>query len=1107
MKSMENYNLKTLWSLFIIMLFFVWGFSLTSHALYEDAGTSWVKECEIKAVWNEYDGAYKETNYVPIWCNNSITSVKNLWPTIPDWEYRYTIRKKDNYDNVWETQLIDYTNVEWVSRLDTMAPVCELQEINIDDTNFSHYYHESNTSWELYYRKDWTTQHQVKVRFNIELDDKWTYPQDAWRTPVEQFVSKGKEFDHPLVLAEPLSGTTIVETKDIDLNIAWNSDLNTTLFLNQFTCKDNAWNSRNITVKPGAKIYINGQELWEVTLAYGMKIIPDSTDPSFDPQKTFWIETKRHGKKYFNEYYEWTDAVVASDTKKFYIPLFNETGSGLWENNFKIENKFAWWESISTTQPSWYYPNQKLITYQNSPSEVEFEADIRVWECDNSWCTQYAWTYNSPIFWDDKICDMVWNCVDITTPHLNVISDTVASYDITMVSDWSLVQADADDIYTVRLENIKDRFWNNVNFVSWVKRFELDMYGTSHLKLNMLSRAWENWEVVYIDWIQKLYNQNSDYYHDSNRDINDFLVEMKSYVPSDYTYGSTHYVNRWYYFDSLRFRSTCIDNTKNLDCWDWDVNLTVADVLWDERQIKFSKAFSIGDLENEIAPLAEWVEKRMTFYSEFEEQVNTDKFSEIWLQAQVASSWGTVIKDEYIEIRSLWKKWPVKSFSEDWIYHMWDASYKSTFAISDDIFLPILKEDIDQKPASRKEMNFIFTVVKLFNNNNQKYSATSKFYYLLDWSRWPKRVIMPWFVSWMTLEQFEEVAQDPTVNIWDATANADAPVIESDNSIDIEWIAQWDNNAWDLSEISIYDIKTDIHKSVELLTRWFDTNSATNSGARFVMSDLSNFSSVDSKFKVNNNVLYFKDTDLEFDCSWNCKLSWERTIIVDWWDIYLKSDMYYEDPSDIFGLIILNPNLDGKWNLYIDENISNGVWIVYGEWSVMQINSSENIYWTKNTPKNENLNNWLLWYWALATRNTINVDTQVLAWNKVLEDLDWNIWSERTYLEKLCPYWTKWYEDNTCYENYRAIDLAEQRNHSMISDEMWGEVPFSIKAWFVDTVKAWWYIFNKYVSWGKVWAHISENTPLRKASNLNAPIQIDFDPRTTVSPPPWFTNQ
>lgn len=180
---------------------------------------------------------------------------------------------------------------------------------------------------------------------------------------------------------------------------------------------------------------------------------------------------------------------------------------------------------------------------------------------------------------------------------------------------------------------------------------------------------------------------------------------------------------------------------------------------------------------------------------------------------------------------------------------------------------------------------------------------------------------------------------------------------------------------------------------------WIDYNSSVNVGKTWtVFSNIYKNIIKYTKWKHWENNIYslsdFSNDLLLYDFEWQNELVssnmwnewriftlnnlwgwlsvvWEKTLIIKWWNLYIKDDIYNKDTNSVLTIIVLRDTKNKKnwWNVYIDPWVTNIDSIIISEWSLLSYNSMNTL---NSVDNNANLlRNQLLIYGSLISKNTI----------------------------------------------------------------------------------------------------------------------------------------
>jgi len=326
------------------------------------------------------------------------------------------------------------------------------------------------------------------------------------------------------------------------------------------------------------------------------------------------------------------------------------------------------------------------------------------------------------------------------------------------------------------------------------------------------------------------------------------------------------------------------------------------------------------------------------------------------------------------------------------------------------------------------------------------------------------------------------------------------------SEVDIRWISQTRDKKWgtawgtgssttdnkfiDTSNITLFDLKTNINKNVATLLAWVDRSISTPTNP--TITNLSDFTNAPGTKLQNNQVLYFKDIDVTIACTSSpCTVTGKKTIIIERGNLFINSDMQYATNS-VLGIILIGNTANGsKSQLRISEEITNGVGIVYSDGPIVSVkNDGQPIYTWSNLNANSLLNQ-LYWRGSFATRNTVG----------------WSIKGNQWF----CPYGTPDYNNtSTCtMQKAQWYDLIYLRRYGRTSQDDLGVtnnpmsdkmVPLGIDKKLIK------------IAGGDSYSQVSSNSstksqwnlPKPSKNNYNAPLILEYDPQIQTNPPLGF---
>lgn len=1104
----------------------------TTYSFEPEKNISWINKCFYKVSWKKSDNSnfLKDRTETP--CNQTL-KFEDLW--IPDWTYSLELKSDDNTisskwttttysDSSWASKSNKYwIQTFWTYKLDTKSPTCLLKEIRFLAWQSNNQYY---NNWKLYYKS--TAPASWKFEIVIESDDteNWT----------KLNTSKIEKIEFPQILwAKPNTKSFTTNNWKVEViwryEWSWNNNDNFDILNNTSKkfCFDNAWNNVPLTSDSNTKVIFEYWD-WNYTITWINSLIltPDSESPKVESSNynvtSNWFKYISWNDWNWNETsIYWTSTndskfFAALDNRKILIPKFKDLWS--WLKTFKVNIENSWNKSQKTEY------KKELSTKDTKvddliQNEIQHDFSLVDQYINNNWFREYDWIINTLSMWwdeieEDKICDMVWNCVSTPTPNFKVIANTPRiSTNNCYGSSWfwtkhqlnkscktyewnsSNMIANMQDTHTTLVE-FEDQFWNAIVPVSWVKELKLNINFENTLWCDQLNDAssWncvdfmiKNWPTTILNWSSNpdaWERKNfayvlSNYWQFSNWGyLWKLQIEMKSWVPTkkEYLFLWTQNSLYWNLSAELKIKNVNLKvDYKTPYTWVWENNqaLELANSEDNKPNYKWTSMINFSYIDN-IYPLIEWQEKELKISNEVNDQSRLTWYN---LETLVwTNNFFLHFKDIKLtnwNIANWYDNYDIfknKTWSSSW---KWNISYNNW--------------------TNQDVIKFIPKTLWWISWSDANIALYSNLKYNINWF-W-KEVLLPWVQTWFgsfwphELWDFistspSEYSNESIINFWE---------------IDIRWITQTRNTWWeknwewatatndifkDVSTITLLDLKTNINKNVETLLSWSDRNLWKN-GSNNLSSF--NFSSQWWLKLQNNQVIYFKDRDVKIDCSWICDISWKKTIIVENWNIFLASDMKYSDKNSILWIILIWNKDWNKSQFRVSEEITNGVWIVYSEWPILSVNSSNSTVYNWANTSNIDLLNQLYWKWSFATRNTV--------W--------WSVKDEKW----VCPYWTQDYGKPSCtVETAQWYDLIYVRRYSRVLksyywimwDPMWDwKIPLNIDK--KDIKIAWWDTFAK-TNWSKT----SWSLPKPEKQNLNAPVIVEYDSRIQSNPPLWFNN-
>ncbi len=1064
------------------MFFIIFHIDVTS-AFSPDMRPSWLNSCSYEINWNKFDWSiYNSWLKWPLYtiCNTDID-----FSTISDWVYDFTFKAYDN------TSPANVTTSTKTYKIDTKPVNCVLNTITLYWID-NQYYDKGN----LYYKGVWWS---GKFELNISCTDPGN----------KDYISNINNINFPnLIGVDPKLNTNNVTStsKLFDISTKTNSyiwftltyDWDTTNTVNDSTnilwdlkdfVYDYAWNSGSLVANNTKLIIRNFDDDWTwipiktINWITSLKLNKDSLSPSLLTSIDYKSWNDWNWAYLSSSIWNTSRFFSALENRNIRIPTINDAGSWLRKTILKFEkyDQINNFDSITYTWSTLNWDN-KVATFNQKIFSHDFRDVSNKLDYNNSWYRAYSWIIES---YDnlnkktnDNICDMVGNCTYVSTPDFKVVANVpdksksiyTINNNANIENNYSGKVANYKDNYNINI-TYNDKYNNYISPVSWVKSIVFNNIYDNTLGKNKISNAIISNNGNWVSFVYKNTNNLSLSTNGSYKNItlnsldtrNEFDnweldITIKSWVPTYDEYKDLDWNNLYWSASAKLLLKDLIIKVENKLTYDWVWENLWLDFVNNDIDFRFSPALTFW--VDSIYPLVEWQEKKITLDStkNINSTINSYELETyIWT------------KNSFMDINNLYFKKDTKYNWNNWYVY------------------------IDKNRLNLWD-NWIIWFIPKTNNwitSTDRYIAMYSDLEYNVWTFWSTITVdLPWVQTW-----FKDFWIHKTSDFNDSSKYDQSNWVTL-SEIQITWITQtknkWldKNTAWsivtdtaktsfnDISKISLYDLKTNIKSNLNKYLKWSDLSKASvwNTTDIITINNINNFDS--SKWLILKwwSIFYVKNRDVVINCGSNpCKISWKKTIIVDWWNLTIKSDMYYDKAvsNSILWLVVIGKNKDWyNWQVKIDENITNGVWIVYSEWPIVSVNSA----WIKYdwTNVETNLKNQLYWKWSFATKNTV-----------------W--WAIKFDSKTSCPFGTPEYEKSSCTtEIAQWYDLIYLRRYAVIKS--WSKfIPIN---WPVKI--AWQVSFNE--DWSKSWW----DSNLINSSNISSPLIIDYDSKLQSIPPYLF---
>ena len=591
---------------------------------------------------------------------------------------------------------------------------------------------------------------------------------------------------------------------------------------------------------------------------------------------------------------------------------------------------------------------------------------------------------------------------------------------------------------------LKDQFNNMVVPVDWtwsywpVRDVTLTTYYSNYLYLDQITNSGE-W-VMLTDFERSTYFDSTIWGTEnepttfSNVSYDTWIYNMKFRV-----FAPTH--SWWITTDWRKYAkwSFSINDVKSEVS---DIAVESSDILWPQIDFDF-KPIYYTTLGWELVGswILEWWEQTLDIDLDINWSYIPDNHELYFLQSwswyaiphftsvwRIKNSPWTLTWSNQNISRTIWNIWTKFIWS-------WTSPFSTVFSTAVDYILTTL-----------------FTIENIpwvYVNEIEDISLREYMSYTINRFGFTKTIkILAWWIN-MVDEQDTIIQNFKTLKIyWVTNIDKEKQKDLTDNQ-DAEHIQ---NLSWDITKSWL---RRDIRKAAITTTKFvtsIDTGTSIQDLTWNIWDDTNNW------WKVLWDILYYGWMNGSNVILWNNNdktVSWRKTIVVVWWNLYIKSNIINNTSSDsntLWIIVLKDENWNG-WKIYMDRRVYQVDAIMYADKSLI---SYDDTYINESYIKN---------YW---------ISEHEIAWN-ILNNLMqkqlyiyWSVFSENTvWWSKLdppvCPFWTK------------SIPLT------------------------CNTVTAQTYD----LSYLRLW--VDSNSKSRLAWSQNYPVVIEYNSAVETTPPPLFS--
>jgi hypothetical protein len=613
--------------------------------------------------------------------------------------------------------------------------------------------------------------------------------------------------------------------------------------------------------------------------------------------------------------------------------------------NIDINVNVAWWSPI--TLINWSFEDFNNSAWFIAPAFTSVTSpltkNLNISLVDNNLGTNNYrdYTYNIT-----KVCDQAGNCTNnIAVFTYHVYAGSINSLNSNVTWLWNFDDEVADWISNKLTATLNDTYYNKIipvyksDWITLLRSVTLRANYNNSLRLDQFNNSWiwveSTWfdNISYVDtifWINQ--NKQTTITAKANNDwIYD--INFKVYAPNYKAWATD-----WRQFAVWNF------NINNIY---WNISDLPGDIpLWSAIDFQFKPIYSS----------ILWWDLYNNWFAEWKTQTWSIDVNKITTSATTTSEWFYFVQT-----------WSTSNyFTWTWRINNWIKKIiTKTPTLTQFIYNPF-----------DTWLNYLFSTVFTLTDWT-RYVDDIKDLRLngyITYSLWSKVVTyLAWILNEINSQSFKHLKIYWITNI-EKSKQKDLSINQDTNDIqNLDWEIIKSGLKWEIRKNAISSIKfSDI-------TNW--SNSIT---------DLSwpSWQNVGNGWNKLWNLLYFGALDwanITLD-NWNynnsstAKFSWRKTIIIVWWNLYIKSNIINNNyNSDILWIIVLQDENWKWWKVYIDNVVQEIDAVIYTDKSIIGYDTAydngnidpiikHEIDWNID---NSWIQNQLYIYWTLFTENTI----------------------------------------------------------------------------------------------------------------------------------------
>lgn len=611
--------------------------------------------------------------------------------------------------------------------------------------------------------------------------------------------------------------------------------------------------------------------------------------------------------------------------------------------NITITWSASWWSPITYIQWKFEDTNTPSSTITYTASSNILSQNVNISKVDNN---LEVGNYRDYTYYITNVCDAALNCTSniknfvyhVYAWNISNITSTIvwnSNFNNGSAADWTdkLLTANLKDVYSNKIVQVK----NALNVV--IRNVTLKLTYNNTLHLNQLINSWTDTAVtadvftpiIWSNLVANLMNYANGIYN----------LNFRIFAPTYFAWATD-----W----------------RNFAKW----NFTISNIEWNVSDIPGN--ISLGwPIDFQFKPI---------YYTNITWELSP---TGLWFV-----EWKTQTGNIYIG-----KNWTVNP-TVDWLYFVqtWASSNYFTWTWTISAIEKIFSKSwiwsiFISLPSftafSNHTLKTLFTLIDgaWYVDDIKNLKLNEYIRYVLEGKT---ITYLAWILNNINTQDFE------TLKIYWITN------IDKDKQKDLianQWANNIQNLAWEINKASL---KEYIRKNAINAVKF---SNSTDTNLPILNLSWNTWSDSNNWWKILWDILYYWNLNWNNVELWNwtqLSITWKKTIIIIWWNLYIKSNMINNSSSDILWIIVLKDDAWNWWKIYIDNSVQEIDAIMYSDKSIISYNEFYNNWESGITAHeidwnidNSVMQNQLYIYWTVFSENTI-----------------W--WSRKN--PPVCPFWT-----------------------------------------------------------------------------------------------------